>query len=110
MFDTLPSSVEYIRADKLRPLAVVDATRSELLPDIPIITDFVPGYEASAMFGVGVPRNTPTEIIDRLNKEINAILVDPKIRRSLPTSVLQLRYRLPSMANSLPKKPISGPR
>ena len=58
---------------------MVAPTRSELLPDIPTITDFVPGYEASAMFGVGAPRNTPTEIIGRLNKEINALLAEPEI-------------------------------
>ncbi len=80
MFDTIPSSIEQIRAGKLRPLAVVAATRSEMLPNIPTITDFVPGYEASALFGVGVPRNTPTEIVDRLNKAINATLAEPEIK------------------------------
>ena len=80
MFDTLPSSIEHIRTGKLRALAMVAPMRSELLPDIPTITDFVPGYEASALFGVGVPRNTPTEIVGRLNKEINAILAEPEIR------------------------------
>jgi tripartite-type tricarboxylate transporter receptor subunit TctC len=80
MFDTMPSSIEQIRTGKLRPLAVVAATRSEMLPEIPIITDFVPGYEASALFGVGVPRNTSIEIIGRLNKEINATLAEPEIK------------------------------
>ncbi len=79
MFDTLPSSIEHIRTGKLRALAMVAPTRSELLPDIPTITDFVPGYEASAMFGIGAPRNTPTEIVGRLNKEINALLAEPEI-------------------------------
>ena len=83
MFDTLPSSIEHIRAGKLRPLAVVAAMRSEALPNTPTITDFVPGYEASALFGVGVPKNTPVEIVDRLNKEINAGLADAKVRERL---------------------------
>jgi tripartite-type tricarboxylate transporter receptor subunit TctC len=76
----LPRSIEYIKTGKLRALAMVAPTRSELLPDIPTISDFVPGYEASALFGVGVPRNTPTEIVGRLNKEINALLAEPEIR------------------------------
>ncbi len=79
MIDTLPSSIEYIRTGKLRALAMVAPTRSELLPDIPTIIDFVPGYEASALFGFGAPRNTPTEIVGRLNKEINALLAEPEI-------------------------------
>ena len=79
MFDTLPSSIEHIRTGKLRALAMVAPSRSELLPDIPTITDFVPGYEASALFGVGAPRNTPIEIVGRLNKEINALLAEPEI-------------------------------
>jgi len=80
MFDTLPSSIESIRTGKLRALAMVAPTRSELLPDIPIITDFVPGYEASALFGVGTPKNTPTEIVGKLSNEINAVLAEPEIR------------------------------
>ena len=83
MFDTLPTAIGYIRAGKLRPLAMVAATRSEMLPDIPILADFLPGYEASALFGVGVPRNTPVEIVDRLNKEISAILGEPEIQQQL---------------------------
>jgi tripartite-type tricarboxylate transporter receptor subunit TctC len=78
-FDNLPSSIEHIRAGKLRPLAITSATRSELLPDVPTVADFVPGYESSAWYGVGAPKNTPAEIIDRLNKEINAMLVDPRM-------------------------------
>jgi tripartite-type tricarboxylate transporter receptor subunit TctC len=80
MFDNLPTSIAFIRAGKLRPLAVTTTTRSELLPDLPTVADFVPGYEASAWYGVGVPRGTPHEIIDKLNKEINAILADPKVK------------------------------
>ena len=80
MFENPLSSIEFIRAGKLRPLAVTTATRSEVLPDLPTVSDFVPGYEASGWFGVGVPKGTPDEIIDKLNKEINAILSDPKAK------------------------------
>jgi tripartite-type tricarboxylate transporter receptor subunit TctC len=80
IFDVLPSSIEYIRAGKLRALAVTTAARSEMLPDIPTVGEFVPGYEASGWIGVGTPKNTATEIVDKLNKEINVALADPKIR------------------------------
>jgi len=83
MFDNMTSSLEYIRAGKLRPLAVTTATRSEVLPDIPTVGDFVPGFEASAQFGLGAPRNTPVNVIEKLNKEINAGLADPKIKARL---------------------------
>ena len=83
MIDTLPSSIEHIRAGQLRPLAVVAPMRSGALPNVPIMTDFVPGYEASALFGIGVPKSTPVEIIDRLNKETNAILTEPEIKAQL---------------------------
>jgi tripartite-type tricarboxylate transporter receptor subunit TctC len=79
-FVTTPASIEYIRAGTLRPLAVTTATRSDALPDVPTVSEFVPGYEASAWYGVGAPKNTPAEIIDRLNKEINAGLADPKMK------------------------------
>jgi tripartite-type tricarboxylate transporter receptor subunit TctC len=82
-FGSMPSSIEYIRDGKLRPLAVTTATRSEALPDIPTVGEFVPGYEASAWCGIGVPRNTPAEIIVKLNKEINAGLADPKMKARL---------------------------
>ena len=78
-----PASIEHIRAGKLRALAVTTATRSEVLPDIPTVGEFVPGYEASSWYGIGAPRNTPAEIVDRLNKEINAGLADPKIKARL---------------------------
>jgi tripartite-type tricarboxylate transporter receptor subunit TctC len=78
-FAAILSSIGYIRAGKLRALAVTTAARSELLPDIPAISEFVPGYEASAWQGVGAPKDTPAEIIDRLNKEINAGLADHKL-------------------------------
>jgi tripartite-type tricarboxylate transporter receptor subunit TctC len=80
MFDSVPTSIEHIRAGKLRPLAVTTASRSELLPEIPTIAEFVPGYEAATWVGVGAPRDTPAEIIDKLNHEINAGLADPKIK------------------------------
>jgi tripartite-type tricarboxylate transporter receptor subunit TctC len=83
MFATMASSIEYIRAGKLRALAVTTATRSETLPDIPTVGEFVPGYEASTWSGVGAPKGTPAEIIDKLNKEINAGLADPKIKARL---------------------------
>ena len=83
MFDPVVSSIAHIRAGKLRPLAVTTTTRSEALPDIPTVGDFVPGYEASVWFGIGAPRNTPPDIIEKLNKEINAALADPKLRARL---------------------------
>jgi len=76
-------AIEHIRSGKVRALAVTTATRSDVLPDIPTVGDFVPGYEASAFWGVGAPRNTPAEIIDKLNKEINAGLSDPKLTTRL---------------------------
>jgi tripartite-type tricarboxylate transporter receptor subunit TctC len=82
-FSNLPGSIEYIRAGKLRALAVTTATRSEALPDLPAVGDFVPGYESSAWLGLGVPRNTPVEIVDKLNKEVNAGLADPKLKARL---------------------------
>ena len=83
MFDNVPTSIEFIRAGKLRALAVTTATRSKVLPDLPTVADFVPGYEASAWYGVGVPKGTPDDVIDKLNKEINAILADPKAKARL---------------------------
>ena len=83
MFATMASSIEYIRAGKLRALAVTTATRSDALPDIPTVADFVPGYEVSDWFGIAVPMNTPADIVDKLNKEINAGLADPKIKARL---------------------------
>ena len=80
LFGSTSLTIEQIRAGKLRPLAVTSATRWEGLPDIPTVNDFVSGYEASAVLGLGAPRNTPAEIIDTLNKEINAALADPKIK------------------------------
>jgi tripartite-type tricarboxylate transporter receptor subunit TctC len=82
-FDTTTASIEYIRAGKLRALAVTTATRSESLPDIPTVGDFVPGYEAIGWYGVGAPKRTPPEIIGKLNNEINAALADPNVKARL---------------------------
>ncbi len=83
LFTNPAQLIPYIRAGKLRALAITTATRSAALPDIPTVGEFVPGYEASSIFGFGAPKNTPTEIIDKLNKEINAGLADPKIKARL---------------------------
>ena len=82
-FASMPSSVGYTRTGKLRALAVTTATRSEVLPDVPTVGEFVPGYEASGWYGIGAPKGTPVEIIDMLNKEINAALGDPKMKARL---------------------------
>jgi tripartite-type tricarboxylate transporter receptor subunit TctC len=82
-FSPITSSLGYIRAGQLRALAVTTAARSDLLPDIPTVGEFVPGYEASAWFGVGAPKNTPPEIVEKLNNEINAALADPKLKARL---------------------------
>jgi tripartite-type tricarboxylate transporter receptor subunit TctC len=83
MFATAPSSIEFVRAGKLRALAVTTAARLAVLPDVATVGDFVPGYEASGFYGLGVPKNTPLEVIDKLNKEVNAGLADPKLRARL---------------------------
>ena len=83
IFDNMPSILQHIRAGSLRALAVTSTARSPLLPDVATLAETVPGYEASALFGVGVPRNTPKEIIEKLNKEINAVLAEPAIKTRL---------------------------
>ncbi len=80
IFSTVPAAIEYIKAGRLRALAVTTATRSELLSDLPTVGDFVPGFEASQWYGIGAPKSTPAEIVDRLNAEINAALADPKLK------------------------------
>lgn len=80
MFDNLPTSLEYIRAGRVRPLAVTTATRSDILPNLPTVSEFVPGYEVSSWFGIGAPGNTPPEIIDKLNAEINDGLADSSLK------------------------------
>jgi tripartite-type tricarboxylate transporter receptor subunit TctC len=86
MFDNLPTSLEYIRAARVRPLAVTTATRSDALPDLPTVSEFVPEYEVSSWFGIGVPRDTSEEIIDKLNTAINAGLADPNLNAQLTDS------------------------
>ena len=83
MFATIASSIEYVRAGRLRALAVTSANRSLALPDIPTVADFVPGYEVSDSLGIAAPMNTPADIVEKLNKAVNAALVDPKIRARL---------------------------
>ena len=83
MFDTMPAAIGYVRAGQLRALAVTTATRSEALPDIPTVGEYVPGYEASSLYGIAAPNTTPTEIVDKLNREINAALADPAMKTRL---------------------------
>jgi tripartite-type tricarboxylate transporter receptor subunit TctC len=83
MFDILTSSIQHIRSGALRALAVTSATRSEVLPDLPTLGEFLPGYEATAWYGIAAPKDTSSEIVDKLNKEINAGLADPKIKARL---------------------------
>jgi tripartite-type tricarboxylate transporter receptor subunit TctC len=83
IFATTPGTTEYVRIGKLHALAVTTAQRAEALPDVPTVADFVPGYESSQWYGVGAPKGTPAEIVDKLNREINAALVDPKMKTRL---------------------------
>jgi tripartite-type tricarboxylate transporter receptor subunit TctC len=83
MFDTTAASIPHIKGGKVRALAVTTATRSTLLPDLPIVADSLPGYEASGPFGLGAPKDTPPAVIEKLNKEINAVLADPKVKTRL---------------------------
>ncbi len=80
MFDNIPTCAEHVKSGKLRGLAVTSTTRSEVLPDLPTVADFLPGYEASAWYGISAPKNTPPEVIEKLNKTINEILADPKAK------------------------------
>ncbi|MEA2928836.1 MAG: hypothetical protein QOG38_1264, partial [Hyphomicrobiales bacterium] len=80
MFDNIPTAAEFVRSGKLRGLAVTGATRSEVLPELPTVAEFVPGYEATSWYGLGAPKGTPLEIIDKLNREVAAILTDPKLK------------------------------
>jgi len=83
IFDNMPSILQHVRAGSARALAVTSATKSSLLPDVPVLADTIPGYEASALFGMGAPKNTPKEIVAKLNKEINEILAEPTIKARL---------------------------
>jgi len=80
MFDNIPTCAEHVKSGKLRGLAVTSTTRSDVLPDLPVVADFLPGYEASAWYGIGAPKGTPPEIIERLNKAVNEILADPRAK------------------------------
>ena len=80
MFDNIPTCAEHVKSGKLRGLAVTSTVRSEILPDLPTVADFLPGYEASAWYGIGAPKGTPPDIVERLNKTINEILADPKVK------------------------------
>ena len=83
VFSTLPPAIAHVRAGRLRALAVTSAIRSEALPDLPTIGDFLPGYEASFVSGFGAPKNTPADIVNKLNREINAALTDPGMKARL---------------------------
>jgi tripartite-type tricarboxylate transporter receptor subunit TctC len=83
LFSAVTSSIETIKAGKVRALAVTTATRSEALPDLPTVAEFVPGYEASNWWGIGAPKSTPAEIVDKLNRDINAALADPRMKARL---------------------------
>ena len=83
IFDNMPPSLPHVRAGTLRALAVTTATRSDALPEVPTVAETVPGYEASAFYGMSAPKGTPPEIIDKLNQEINAGLADPKVKARL---------------------------
>jgi tripartite-type tricarboxylate transporter receptor subunit TctC len=80
MFDNIPTCAEHVKSGKLRGLAVTSTTRSEVLPELPVVADFLPGYEASAWYGIGAPKGTPPDIIERLNKAVNEVLADPKAK------------------------------
>jgi tripartite-type tricarboxylate transporter receptor subunit TctC len=83
IFDNMPSIIQHIRSGALRALAVTTAARSSQLPDVPTVAETVPGYEASALFGMGAPKKTPAEIVEKLNKEINAVLAEPDMKKRL---------------------------
>jgi tripartite-type tricarboxylate transporter receptor subunit TctC len=83
IFGTMPAVIAFIKSGKLRALAVTTATRSDELPDVPTIAEFVPGYEASQWYGIGAPRNTPAAVIERLNRETNAVLAEPGMKARL---------------------------
>ena len=106
--DNLPASIQHIKAGKLRALAVTTTTRSPALPDILTLSDFQPGFDASAWIAIGAPRNTPVEVINKLNKEINTGLADPP--GSLTWVPRYLWARLPNSISSSSSKPSDGAR
>jgi len=110
-FGPLLSSIEYVRTGKLRALAVTTTTRSDVLPDVPVLSDTLPDYEASAWFGIGAPKSTPAELIERLNKEVNISIADPKFKARLPIwAAWCLEARPLISASSSPTKPRNGAR
>jgi tripartite-type tricarboxylate transporter receptor subunit TctC len=111
MFASLSSSIEYVKAGKLRALAVTTWTRSPVLPDMPTVAEFLPGYEASFWTGIGAPRNTPIEIVEKLNQEINAGLTDSQMKARLAGwGPPHFQALPPTSASSSPKRPKSGAR
>ena len=112
MFDPIPSTIGYIRAGKLRALAVTSVTPSDVLPDVPPVAEFVPGYEVIGLTGIGAPRGTPAEIIATLNKAINAALTDPtmKVRLDELGTKAVINYAGRLRLSSLPQKLRSGRR
>ena len=104
-------AIEHIRTGKLRALAVAAATRSDVLPDVPTMGEFLPGFEASVFLGIGAPKSTPAAIVERLNKEINAALADPTVKaRYADLGTIVLVARPPTLASSSPKTRRNGAR
>ena len=111
MVDNMPTAIEHIRAGRLRALAVTSARRSDVLPDVPAMSEFLPGYEATSWFGVGAPRNTPGEIVELLNREINAAFADANIKaRIAAMGVAAFSGSSADFGNTWPTRPRSGPR
>lgn len=111
VFPTPPSSIDFIRSGRLRGLATTGARRAEALPDMPTVAEFVPGYEVNTWYGVGAPRGTPADIVDKIGREINAGLADPRMKaRFAELGAFPCRCRRPSWSSSSPTKSRSGPR
>jgi tripartite-type tricarboxylate transporter receptor subunit TctC len=96
IFSSMPSSIAYVRAGQLRALAVTSATRSQALPEVPTVGEFLPGYEATTWYGIGVPKKTPTEIVEKLNKETNAAVADPKLKARFAESGAEPMMMIPA--------------
>ena len=111
IFDTISTSIEYIRAGQLRALAVTSSNRSEVLPNVPAIAEYVPGYEAVGWQGIGAPKNMPAEVVDKLNREVNNGLAEPRMRvRIADLGYSAFQVRLGSSRSSSRNTPTSGPR
>jgi tripartite-type tricarboxylate transporter receptor subunit TctC len=109
MFEFLPSSIEHVRAGKLRALAMASARRWPALPDLPTVGEFLPGFEGVALQGIAAPVKTPNEIVDRLNREVDAALADPRMKARI-AEAKSLRVRPPSSPSSLKPTRRNGPR